>query len=48
MKLASVRPNDLAVIRDGEMVLVGKELTRAGLLPEGATMIDLITRYDQL
>jgi 2-keto-4-pentenoate hydratase/2-oxohepta-3-ene-1,7-dioic acid hydratase in catechol pathway len=27
---------------------VGKELTRAGLLPEGATMIDLITRYDQL
>jgi 2-keto-4-pentenoate hydratase/2-oxohepta-3-ene-1,7-dioic acid hydratase in catechol pathway len=46
MKLAAVKPNDLAVIKDDAMVLVGDKLAAEGILPKGASMIDLITRYD--
>jgi len=46
MKLAAVKPNDLAVVKDDAMVLVGAKLAAAGLLPAGASMIDLIERYE--
>lgn len=48
MQLASVKPNDLAVVKDGSVVLLRAQLARDGLLPQGATMIDLITQYDRL
>ena len=48
MKLATVKPNDLAVIKDDAMVLVGSKLAAEGILPKGASMIDLITRYDSV
>jgi len=48
MQLASVKPNDLAVVRDGSLILLGAQLARDGLLPQGASMIDLITQYDRL
>ncbi|HTM08948.1 MAG TPA: fumarylacetoacetate hydrolase family protein [Verrucomicrobiae bacterium] len=41
MKFASVKPNELAIIRDNEMIPLGDAL------PKGATMIDLIARYSE-
>ena len=48
MKLAAVKPNDLAVIKDDAMVLVGDKLAAEGILPKGASMIDLIPRFDSV
>jgi len=48
MRLASVKPNDLAVVREDGFVLVGDALAEKGLLPKGASMMDLISRYDLL
>jgi 2-keto-4-pentenoate hydratase/2-oxohepta-3-ene-1,7-dioic acid hydratase in catechol pathway len=46
MRIASVKPNDLAVVKDGTFVLIADSLVEQGLLPKGASMIDFITRYD--
>jgi 2-keto-4-pentenoate hydratase/2-oxohepta-3-ene-1,7-dioic acid hydratase in catechol pathway len=48
MRIASVRPNQLAIVRDGSLVLVGDLLVQDGVLPPGASMIDLIARYDSV
>ncbi|HEX9662289.1 MAG TPA: hypothetical protein VGB27_08385 [Candidatus Binatia bacterium] len=40
MKLATLKPNDLAIINGETMISVGD------VLPAGATMIDLIAAYD--
>lgn len=48
MKLATIKPSDLAVVKDGTLIPVGDALVRAGALPEGATMVDLIARYDEI
>ncbi|HEY1374749.1 MAG TPA: fumarylacetoacetate hydrolase family protein [Candidatus Binatia bacterium] len=42
MKFASVKPDQLAIVKDSEMILLGDAL------PKGATMIDLIARYSDL
>ena len=46
MRIAWVKPNDLAVVKDGTFVLIADSLAEQGLLPKGASMIDFITRYD--
>jgi 2-keto-4-pentenoate hydratase/2-oxohepta-3-ene-1,7-dioic acid hydratase in catechol pathway len=48
MRIASVKPNDLAVVYDDKFTFIGDSLADAGLLPTGASMIDFITRYDAL
>ena len=48
MRIASIKPNDLAVVINGHLVPIGEALTRQGALPKGASMIDLITQYDSL
>ncbi len=48
MRIASIRPDDLAVVRNGQLIPIGDLLARQGLLPKGASMIDLISRYDSL
>jgi len=45
MKLAAIKPNELAVVRDDGLVRIGDRLSGEGLAA-GATMIDLIVRYD--
>ena len=40
MKLAAIKPNELAVVRDDKLIPIGS------LLPKGSTMIDLINAYD--
>jgi 2-keto-4-pentenoate hydratase/2-oxohepta-3-ene-1,7-dioic acid hydratase in catechol pathway len=48
MQLAVVKPNNIAVVKNGGLALVGDILTREGKLSTGASMIDLITRYEEL
>lgn len=43
-----MKPDELAVIRGDSFVAVGESLSRLGLLPTQATMIDLIERYESL
>lgn len=48
MRIASVKPNDLAVVTNDAFVLIGDALAAQGLLPKGASMIDFIANYDSL
>jgi 2-keto-4-pentenoate hydratase/2-oxohepta-3-ene-1,7-dioic acid hydratase in catechol pathway len=48
MKLATIKPNDLAIVKNDRLIPVGDALSREGVLPEGSTMIDLIAHYDIL
>lgn len=48
MRLAAVKPNNLAVVKDNALIPIGETLAREGRLPQGSSMIDLITRYDSL
>lgn len=48
MRLSSIKPNDLAAVQDDQLVPIGESLAQQGLLPRGASMIDLITQYDRL
>jgi 2-keto-4-pentenoate hydratase/2-oxohepta-3-ene-1,7-dioic acid hydratase in catechol pathway len=48
VKLASIKPNDIAVIRDNAMIPVGNLLARHGALPSNFSMLDVIADYDRL
>ena len=48
MRIASIKPNDLAVVRNNHLVPVGDALAQQGALPRGASMIDLIDQYGAL
>ena len=46
MKLATIKPSGLAIVKNDTLIPVGEALSRAGALPRGATMLDLIAQYD--
>jgi hypothetical protein len=48
MRIASVKPNDLAVVTNDAFILIGDAPAAQGLLPKGATMIDFIANYESL
>jgi 2-keto-4-pentenoate hydratase/2-oxohepta-3-ene-1,7-dioic acid hydratase in catechol pathway len=48
MKLATIKPNDLAIVKNDGLIPIGEPLSRDGALPKGATMVDLIANYDAL
>ena len=48
MKLATIKPNDLAIVKNDGLIPIGETLSRDGALPKGATMVDLIANYDAL
>jgi len=48
MKLATIKPNDLAIVKDDGLIPIGEMLSHDGALPKGATMVDLIANYDAL
>jgi 2-keto-4-pentenoate hydratase/2-oxohepta-3-ene-1,7-dioic acid hydratase in catechol pathway len=48
MRVASVKPNDLAVVKDDSLMLIGDALAVQGLLSKGASMIDFIAHYESL
>jgi 2-keto-4-pentenoate hydratase/2-oxohepta-3-ene-1,7-dioic acid hydratase in catechol pathway len=48
MRLAALKPDGLGIVVDNSVVEVADALTRDGLLPAGAQMMDLIERYDTI
>lgn len=48
MKLASIKPNELAVVNDDGLVPIGETLAREGALQKNPSMLDLIENYDRL
>jgi len=46
MKLATIKPNDLAIVKDDKLIPLSAALEGEGALPRGATMLDLIANYD--
>jgi hypothetical protein len=48
MKLATIKPSNLAIVRNDTLIPVGEALSREGALPRGATMLDLIAQYDSV
>ncbi|HEX9880463.1 MAG TPA: fumarylacetoacetate hydrolase family protein [Candidatus Binatia bacterium] len=48
MRLAAVKPNELAVVKDDSYVLIGEPIAAEGVLPRGATMVDLMTQFDRV
>jgi hypothetical protein len=48
MKLANIKPNDLALVIEDTLIPVGEALDREGALLRGSTMLDLIANYDSL
>ena len=48
MKLATIKPNDLAIVRNDTLIPISEALDRSGTLAKGSTMIDLIAKYDRI
>ena len=48
MKLASIKPNELAVVKDDTLIPVGETLAREGALPAHFSMLDLIEKYNSI
>jgi 2-keto-4-pentenoate hydratase/2-oxohepta-3-ene-1,7-dioic acid hydratase in catechol pathway len=48
MKLASVKPNEIGIIRAESLIPVGEFLVRQGALPKDFSMLDLIATYDEI
>jgi 2-keto-4-pentenoate hydratase/2-oxohepta-3-ene-1,7-dioic acid hydratase in catechol pathway len=48
MRIASVKPDDLAVVTADAFILIGDELRARGLLQQNATMLDFIANYDSV
>ena len=48
MKFASIKPNELAVVKDDTWIAVGETLARQGVLPKNFSMLDLIEKYPSL
>jgi 2-keto-4-pentenoate hydratase/2-oxohepta-3-ene-1,7-dioic acid hydratase in catechol pathway len=48
MKLAAIKPNDLAIVKSDGLIAIGETLSRAGALPRESTMLDLIARYEDI
>jgi 2-keto-4-pentenoate hydratase/2-oxohepta-3-ene-1,7-dioic acid hydratase in catechol pathway len=48
MRVASIKPDELALVDGEEFILIGDLLAQKGLLPQRASMIDFISQYDAI
>jgi 2-keto-4-pentenoate hydratase/2-oxohepta-3-ene-1,7-dioic acid hydratase in catechol pathway len=48
MKFASIKPKEIAVVKNDTLVPVGHILARHGALPQNFSMLDLIAEYDRI
>jgi 2-keto-4-pentenoate hydratase/2-oxohepta-3-ene-1,7-dioic acid hydratase in catechol pathway len=48
MRLASIKPNEIAVVKNESVIPIGKSLVRQGSLPNNFSMLDLIAQYDEI
>lgn len=46
MKLATIKPTDLAIVKQDVLIPLGAALEKQGVLPRGSTMLDLIAQYE--
>jgi 2-keto-4-pentenoate hydratase/2-oxohepta-3-ene-1,7-dioic acid hydratase in catechol pathway len=47
MRLASIRPNEIALVKDDSLMLIGELLAAEGILPHGASIADLIANWER-
>jgi 2-keto-4-pentenoate hydratase/2-oxohepta-3-ene-1,7-dioic acid hydratase in catechol pathway len=48
MKLASIKPNEIAVVKNESFIPIGASLLRQGSLPNSFSMLNLIAQYDEI
>lgn len=48
MKLATIKPNALAIVKNETLIPISETLERDGTLAKGSSMIDLIGKYDTI
>jgi 2-keto-4-pentenoate hydratase/2-oxohepta-3-ene-1,7-dioic acid hydratase in catechol pathway len=48
VKFASIKPNDIAIIKDNKTIPIGSVLAKHGSLPRNFSMIDVIANFEQL
>jgi 2-keto-4-pentenoate hydratase/2-oxohepta-3-ene-1,7-dioic acid hydratase in catechol pathway len=48
MKLATIKPNDIALVKDGSLIPLGEMLTRENALAQGSSMLDLIANFPSM
>jgi len=46
MKFASIKPNDIALVENDSLILLGETLACENALLKGSSMLDLINKYD--
>ena len=45
MKLASIKPKDIALVKNDSLIPMGETLARESALPKGCSMLDVIVNY---
>ena len=48
MRLASIKPNEIAVVKNESLIPIAGSLVRQGSLPNGFSMLNLIAQYDEI
>ena len=48
MRVASIKPDDVAIVEGDSLILVGETLGVEGLLAKPVSMIEFITQYDSI
>jgi 2-keto-4-pentenoate hydratase/2-oxohepta-3-ene-1,7-dioic acid hydratase in catechol pathway len=48
MRLASIKPDEIAVVRNESFIPIGATLVRQGSLPNSFSMLNLIAQYDEI
>jgi 2-keto-4-pentenoate hydratase/2-oxohepta-3-ene-1,7-dioic acid hydratase in catechol pathway len=48
MKLASIKPNDIALVKNDSLILLGETLARENAVPRGSSMLEVIANYPSI
>jgi 2-keto-4-pentenoate hydratase/2-oxohepta-3-ene-1,7-dioic acid hydratase in catechol pathway len=48
MKLATVKTDDIALVKNDSLILIGQSLARENALPQGSSMLDLIAKFPSI
>jgi 2-keto-4-pentenoate hydratase/2-oxohepta-3-ene-1,7-dioic acid hydratase in catechol pathway len=48
MKLATIKPDDIALVKNDSLILIGQTLARENALPRGSSMLDLIAKFPSI
>src|SRR4026209_317686 len=48
MKLAGIKPNEIALVKNDALILLGETLARESALPKGFSMLEMIAKYGSI